>query len=461
MVDPASVAGFISLSLQVVQGLERYYSQFVSFHDEIKGINTRIEGLHAILHDFEQSIGRFDLREDAIWGKVQACLTACRASLKDLEAYQRRCSEPRYDPGTLTRRLELGKLRLLYPFKKETLGGLHAVLDRLVENLQTALQVLQCNTMITLHDQAEVRDKRTHHQLSHVRQNQSYQTKLLETIKDRLGASENRVQELFGSQATRISALERQLALLIPMVGQLQTRKDEWPPPLLLRNEAGGDKSLADHSIYYPYKVHRQYGESQMFEAYGLVPIYCSCSTPPQKLNCTPSRGTVSFYWTERFKHAPSCPKFLPSQWIIHAGIRFAARFWRLGYLLEARLVWSTRSIAAHVECQRLVPNNAPAFRLVYMLLQMCATPGNHLALGRALPLTLCCLIQLFKDKRASPNDVNTYGQTFFHIVVRPMALGMGEDALTMSDSAEAVNSFLRILIEMGLDLNAKDDKGL
>src|SRR6187549_1519232 len=143
------------------------------------------------------------------------------------------------------------------------------------------------------------------------------------------------------------------------MVGQLQARRDEWPLQSLLSNESDGHTPLAVHAID-SHKPYKQYRISSPFESCGLVPIRCVCSSPPPRPSGTPSRGSISLFWTERSKHAPFCPSYLPSERTVHMGVRLAARLKQLRYLLEARLVWSTRSIATHLECQRVVPIDAP-----------------------------------------------------------------------------------------------------
>jgi hypothetical protein len=143
MADPASVVGFVSLSFQVIQGLKLYYTQYLSFHDDIDALLMRVDGIQALLSSLECQMETFNYSDDAMCTQLDDCLRVCNDSIEKLKDYQQKCSEPRHSPGKLRSKLEWVKLRVLYPFKKETLEDLHKALDRLLANLQIALQISQ------------------------------------------------------------------------------------------------------------------------------------------------------------------------------------------------------------------------------------------------------------------------------------------------------------------------------
>lgn len=145
MADPFSIAGtavgITSLGLQIFQGLFQYYAQFRGLHDDIDDILRRVEGLEGILKSLEPLIRRYESSTSEAPSQLQLALTACEKALQRLKLMTEKCGKTR-ESDSLQDRLRLARKRLLWPFKKDTLHGLHDTLNSFQDNLSLALQSL-------------------------------------------------------------------------------------------------------------------------------------------------------------------------------------------------------------------------------------------------------------------------------------------------------------------------------
>lgn len=66
----------------------------------------------------------------------------CENAVERLDTFLERCGEKEHHPDTLKKRTVLVKKRFLYPFRRDTLEDLQKQLSRLLENVQTIIQVL-------------------------------------------------------------------------------------------------------------------------------------------------------------------------------------------------------------------------------------------------------------------------------------------------------------------------------
>jgi hypothetical protein len=142
MADPGTAVGIISLGLQVLQGLVKFYSHFASFSTEIAAVVQRIEGLCMTLDALDGPVRKVE-RDDAISAAVRRCIDTCRSSIRDLEIYRRNCGDTELGASTLEDKLRHVRKRLTFPFRKGTLNDIGRVLDRLQSNLDTVILALQ------------------------------------------------------------------------------------------------------------------------------------------------------------------------------------------------------------------------------------------------------------------------------------------------------------------------------
>jgi hypothetical protein len=146
MGDPGSIVGTISLGLQLVQGVSKYYTRFSSYSEDIAAVIVRTERLEAILRVLEGPIQRLQSNGDSrnpITEETRSCLAACLTAISNLEQYQRKCTETRPAPDAFVMKMLKTKKQLEFPFRKDSLEDLQKILDRLLENIVVILQALQ------------------------------------------------------------------------------------------------------------------------------------------------------------------------------------------------------------------------------------------------------------------------------------------------------------------------------
>lgn len=145
MTDPFSVAGtavgITSLGVQVCQGLFRYYSHFRGYHDDIDGLLNNIEGRRGIFKALVLVKQKIETDNHEPSEQLQVALLACEAALKSLDTKLKRCTEAKV-PMAMLDRGKAAKNRFLWPFKKDTVMGMQAMLDKLQANLHLALLIL-------------------------------------------------------------------------------------------------------------------------------------------------------------------------------------------------------------------------------------------------------------------------------------------------------------------------------
>lgn len=135
--------GAVSLALQVVQGLKTYYTQYLSYHDDIAAVVTRIKRLESILQIVENPTKKLSLTDDPISDEVWSCIAEGLKTVEKLKSYQEKCSYASNASGIQASRMHEVKKRLAYPFRKDTLEDLQKCLDRLLESHQVIMQALQ------------------------------------------------------------------------------------------------------------------------------------------------------------------------------------------------------------------------------------------------------------------------------------------------------------------------------
>jgi hypothetical protein len=150
MADPFSVAGtavgITSLEIQTFQILYTYYSQYKGFHDDIDKVLQQVEGLQGILESLRQIKERFEIADHEPSSQLHLALEACEATLRQLKYMADKCNNTKQAADTQGR-IRNARKRLLWPYKKDTLSGMQAMLGRFQDNLSLALQDAGLNVM--------------------------------------------------------------------------------------------------------------------------------------------------------------------------------------------------------------------------------------------------------------------------------------------------------------------------
>jgi hypothetical protein len=142
MGDAGSIVGTVSLALQLVQGLSKYYTRFRSYSDDVEAVITRTKRLEGVLRILERPIQHLERDGDPISEEIRGCIAECLTGIAKLKEYQQKCCETKPAPDAFAKKVLQMQNRFEYPFRKSSLEDLHRVLDRLLENLLLILQAL-------------------------------------------------------------------------------------------------------------------------------------------------------------------------------------------------------------------------------------------------------------------------------------------------------------------------------
>lgn len=143
MGDAGSIVGAVSLALQIVSGLTKYYTNFRSFSEDIQAVITRTNRLEGVLHVLEPRALLLERDGDALSEQTRECIAVCWVAIAKLKKYQQKCAEAKPAPDTFAKRALQIQKKMEYPLRKSSLEDLHRTLDRLLENLLLTLQTLQ------------------------------------------------------------------------------------------------------------------------------------------------------------------------------------------------------------------------------------------------------------------------------------------------------------------------------
>lgn len=131
----ASVAGLVSLGLQVCQGLTVYYKAYSKAEDDVKSLYFEAKGLTQSLSSFEESVQKCGLIADPE-SFVAELIEACRVRILDLDKELNKISTFRQDGRRSMRMVMSRTVRAMYPFKAATISALRENISRANEALQ-------------------------------------------------------------------------------------------------------------------------------------------------------------------------------------------------------------------------------------------------------------------------------------------------------------------------------------
>ena len=135
-----TAVGIASLGIQVCQGLLSYYDDWKAYDADISNTYSAITDLSKTLTILRSTLQEEVDEEKA--GRVRTCVKSCEGALLELE--KKRCSLQNFSqPKGLRQKMRAGLQRSWYPFRKETLEALKAIVTEIQERLKLALQVLQ------------------------------------------------------------------------------------------------------------------------------------------------------------------------------------------------------------------------------------------------------------------------------------------------------------------------------
>ena len=149
MSDPlaitGSVAGVISLGIQVIESLVEFYNSYKHQDYEIAGMTERLESLLSILQTLDKSLSsrKFQVDEQDLIGNIETSIKNCEELIQEL---QEECQKfVKATSGGIRAVFRVAGRRATYPFRQSTLQKLDEDIVELRGNLSIAIDVLQLN----------------------------------------------------------------------------------------------------------------------------------------------------------------------------------------------------------------------------------------------------------------------------------------------------------------------------
>ena len=140
---PASVAGLISLGIQVTQSLVEFYTSYKHQDSEIAGMTERLESLLSIFQSLEKALSnrKFQVDEQSLIQNIESSIKKCDELVQELKE---ECEKFRKaTSGGIKAVFGVAGRRATYPFRQSTLHKLDEDIGDLHRNLSLAINVLQ------------------------------------------------------------------------------------------------------------------------------------------------------------------------------------------------------------------------------------------------------------------------------------------------------------------------------
>ncbi|KAH8678385.1 hypothetical protein BX600DRAFT_493656 [Xylariales sp. PMI_506] len=190
----SSVAGLVSLGLQVYGGLRDYVDAVNARDTDLAVAKQRLSDFQNAVLTIQSSIVELEPQHQEPSDAVKGCLTSFEADLASLGDFLIKIGDTQESKTTLKGKLQDQKRKLAYPFHRSVLQDLECRLGRANATLQTALGVLGIHVQIASSQKL--------HQV------ESSIGALSHDIQDALAA---RVGKMQIDQAERIAELERKI----------------------------------------------------------------------------------------------------------------------------------------------------------------------------------------------------------------------------------------------------------
>ncbi len=139
----ASVAGLISLGIQVTQSLVEFYTSYKHQDSEIAGMSERLESLLSVLQTLDETLSnrKFQADEQSLKENFETSIKNCDEFIQEL---QEECQKfVKATSGGIKAGFRVAVHRATYPFRQSTLLKLDEDIGGLRSNLSLAIDVLQ------------------------------------------------------------------------------------------------------------------------------------------------------------------------------------------------------------------------------------------------------------------------------------------------------------------------------
>jgi hypothetical protein len=139
----ASVAGVISLGIQVTQSLVEFYEAYKHQKSDIANTAKKLENLLGVLESLHKQLNnrKFQADEQDLLETIEGSIEVCEDSIHELQTKVEKFEKSPSDGIRAT--IRTTTRQLAYPFRESTLRKLDADIDEIVSHISLALQVLQ------------------------------------------------------------------------------------------------------------------------------------------------------------------------------------------------------------------------------------------------------------------------------------------------------------------------------
>ncbi|KAI0111261.1 hypothetical protein GGR51DRAFT_71546 [Nemania sp. FL0031] len=451
MADPLSIAGLaagvISLGLQVVGGLSNYLNSVEGRTDELDSAKQEARNMKGLLLTIQDLLPQLQSSWPASATMIEQHIKCCDTELSALYVLLSDLTQPHLSYSGIRLKLEDQKKKLIYPFNRSRVINLEDRLSKVNSALQTALEVTGLNVSITsatkideVHDISITSTDKINEvhgasiaSLDEIRQlrvaSVSSETKI-DQVYDEICRLRDTVVLMFQSQATQIQSTEVCLPSAVSSKGTGGSVSREVRIPLDSMEAA---KSLASKPSLLSTSIKALEG----FDASRA----CLCRSS-RKISHQQSRWGCFLFSSEvssTRKHLPSCPfSQIDSQtWATKYSIGYKGlrKLVRSGFVLSFVNKYGAggESISRGFTYYPTVDaRTAPAFRIMNLtgILVMCSKKKHvdERLIAEALRYCYDSIVELYRQKKASPKDSTLDGWSLLHGMARGFILWGSED---------------------------------
>ncbi|KAI0186443.1 hypothetical protein EV127DRAFT_438992 [Xylaria flabelliformis] len=392
MADPLSVAGVVlgvvSLGLQVSSGLSDYLDAVRGRTEELNSVKQQAAEMKDLLLTIKDLFPQLENDWPAPTTLIKRHVKSCDTEISALYALLSELSQTASSSSGIRLKLAEQKKKLIYPFNRSHVSRLEKRLTKVNGALQMALQVTELNISITSANQI-----RQVHDLV-------------------LSISQLQVMQTQSASLTTARAIPPEIAsrgAVLPLDSMKAAISLASEPPSLLSS------SIEVLQNCSPIQAAR----NNLFRI-------CSCRQSRKTSFSGRSWGYFSFSCatSSTRRHLPDCPF---SQIDVESqATMFTVEYKGLRNLFRTAIALSLlntrgaggRSISPNFTYYPSVDErNAPVFRIMKLATPMAFRQDISEAVKKTLQYCFNSIFILYSRKKASPKDIDSYGQSLMHSV--------------------------------------------
>ncbi|EAU36670.1 predicted protein [Aspergillus terreus NIH2624] len=399
MTDPfsvgAGVVGVLSLGITVCQGLSVYYGPFTQFDRETKALVQKAEGLTSTLQQLETLLNPLQNPLNSPPDEVNLVTQRIKDCQDELEGLSHALTKCRgCDATTVIEKSGWYYARkALYPFKRGTLISLTETVSNLQSNLDTALLVLNLYAP------------------TYLLNNPFSQPSSIQGIIQTAGRPNH------------------------PNLFRFQIHRGRHYRYLY---NPDSDRTWATTDIpgYPELPESRSIQSTSTTSRNTTVALQSTTSRQPPSSETRPTKACAKVQNSFLYMSTVVTSTLEEEMTLFHGRYTFCNRF--LGFFIQFSMhaISGAGGFTIHpfFDVRRVVPDDAPAFKLLYDFLQFPNLETLSLN-GHSADCFLRQLQKLFEDGGASPMDTRSDGSTLLHV-----SYCVQEDKVPMPNANEAIS---------------------